>query len=310
VVRQFSEKWIVIGTNSLQPTSAPKIVPQGIRNRSCKAYICEYGRRYAAARYRRNVRQLGNFVEFALVGFFAQIIDGALGMGFGVISSALLLAQGVPPPLVSASVNAAKLPTSGTSAVSHWLHGNINWPLWRKIAVFGVIGGCIGAALLTSLKGATLVLLTNFYLVVIGLLVIARAWRGVAPALVQSGRYRLIGLAGGTIEGIGGSWGPIVTTGLVGSGVSLRLSVGTSNAAEFVVSLAVVAVLILTFHGGYWGESVDWRSMISSVAGLVAGGVPAAIFGGRLAQSLPHKPLTFAVGFLALGIAIYRFTTM
>lgn len=251
-----------------------------------------------------------DFIAFAVVGFFAQLVDGALGMGFGVISSAILLAQGVPPPLVSASVNAAKLPTSGTSATSHWLHGNIDWRIVRPVVLMGAIGGAAGALLLTSLKGDLLLWLTNLYLIAIGLLVLLRAWRGATPALVAAGRFRVIGFAGGTIEGIGGSWGPIVTTGLLGSGVPPRQAVGSSNFSEFVVSFVVFSVLTLTFHTGHWGAKIDWTTMIASVAGLVAGGVPAAVFGGRLAARVPHRPLTVAVGLLALSIAAYRSATM
>ena len=127
---------------------------------------------------------MGDFFLFAVVGFFAQIVDGALGMGFGVISSALLLAQGVPPPLVSASVNAAKLPTSGTSATSHWLHGNVVPEVVWPVVIFGGIGGLIGAALLTSLKGKWLQVLTIAYLLLIGGLVILRAVRGTAPVVI------------------------------------------------------------------------------------------------------------------------------
>ncbi|MEQ1772057.1 MAG: sulfite exporter TauE/SafE family protein, partial [Devosia sp.] len=96
------------------------------------------------------------FWAFALVGFFAQLVDGALGMGFGVISASVLLAQGVPPALASASVNAAKLPTTGTAALSHYLHKNLDWRIIVMLCVFGALGGVIGATVLTSLKGQTL----------------------------------------------------------------------------------------------------------------------------------------------------------
>ena len=144
----------------------------------------------------------------------------------------------------------------------------------------------------------------------IGALVLARAWLGHAPSLVGSGRFRAIGFAGGTIEGIGGSWGPIVTTGLLGSGVPPRMAVGSSNVSEFVVSVVVFAVLTAGFHAGHWGSGMDWHQMIGSVSGLVVGGIPAAVFGGRLASRVPHLPLTVAVGCLAIGIAAYRFITM
>jgi uncharacterized protein len=114
------------------------------------------------------------FWAFALVGFFAQLVDGALGMGFGVISASVLLAQGVPPALVSASVNAAKLPTTGTAALSHYLHKNLDWRIIAMLCVFGALGGILGATVLTSLKGKALFILINFYLLFIGGLIIYR----------------------------------------------------------------------------------------------------------------------------------------
>lgn len=253
---------------------------------------------------------MGDFFLFVVVGFFAQIVDGALGMGFGVISSALLLSQGVPPPLVSASVNAAKLPTSGTSATSHWIHKNVLPEVVWPVLIFGAVGGLLGAALLTSLKGKWLQVLTIIYLFVVGGLVILRAIKGKAPVVIGSKRYRLIGFAGGMIEGIGGSWGPIVTTGLLGSGVAPRYAVGSSNVAELAVSLAVFTALVGSFLSGHWGAGTDWTTMIAPVLGLSVGGIPAAIFGGKLARIAPRRPLTFAVGTLALSIAVYRAVTL
>ncbi len=253
---------------------------------------------------------MGDFFIFAVVGFFAQIVDGALGMGFGVISSALLLSQGVPPALVSASVNAAKLPTSGTSAVSHWLHKNVVPEVVWPVLIYGALGGLLGAALLTSLKGKGLQILIIAYLVLIGGLVIWRAIKGEAPVVVRTRRHGLIGFAGGLIEGIGGSWGPIVTTGLLGSGVAPRYAVGSSNVAELAVSLAVFTALVGSFFFGHWGAGMDWTTMIAPVLGLSVGGIPAAIFGGKLARIAPQRPLTFAVGALALSIAAYRAVTL
>ena len=145
-----------------------------------------------------------DFILFAVIGFLAQLVDGALGMGFGVISSSVLLAQGIPPALVSASVNAAKLPTGITSAYSHYFHKNLDWAIVRQVALFGAIGGVIGSLLLTSLKGHMLSVLINIYLAGIGLLVLYRALLGVAPRLIAPNRTGLIGFAGGLIEGIGG----------------------------------------------------------------------------------------------------------
>lgn len=247
-----------------------------------------------------------DFIVFALIGFFAQIVDGSLGMGFGVISSSVLLAQGIPPALASASVNAAKLPTTGTAAISHLVHKNLDWNFVRALSIFGAAGGVIGAILLTSLKGAILAIIVNLYLALMGILIIWRGITNVAPRLISQNRTRTIGFTGGLIEGIGGSWGPIVTTSLLGSGAESRYAIGSANFAEFVVSLAVFIAFVLAFALGHWQGGSDWQTTFIPVLGLVLGGLPAAAFGGWLSKRAPRRPLTIAVGCLALGIAIYR----
>lgn len=253
---------------------------------------------------------MDTFWEFAMVGFFAQLVDGSLGMGFGVISSAVLLAQGVPPPLVSASVNAAKLPTGGTAALSNLFHKNINWTIVAALAVFGSIGGILGASVLSGLKGHALQYLVNTYLLLMGAYIIYRAVNGIAPALIRVGRFRLIGFAGGLIEGIGGSWGPIVNTGLLGSGVESRYAIGSTNFSEFIVSFVVFCALGVAYYFGWWGEETNWEQVRMTVFGLALGGLPAAFFGGYLAKMAPRRPLTIAVGLFAMGVAVYRLSTM
>lgn len=249
---------------------------------------------------------MGEFAAFLLVGFFAQLVDGALGMGFGVISSSILLAQGLPPPLVSATVNAAKVPTGVTAAASHVWHGNVDWAIVRRVALYGALGGIAGAVVLTSLKSHLLAIVINLYLFGIGGLILWRGIMGVTPVVVGGGRLRAIGAAGGVVEGLGGSWGPIVTSGLLGSGVAPRKAVGSSNFSELVVSAVVFSTLIFSFLIGHWGESGDWREVAMPVLGLVAGGVPAAFIGGWLARIAPRRALTIAVAALVLGIAAYR----
>lgn len=249
------------------------------------------------------------FWTFALVGFFAQLIDGALGMGFGVISSSILLGQGIAPALVSASVNAAKIPTTGTAAFSHFYNRNLDKSIVIALCLFGSLGGIVGMSVLTSLKGPGLNTLVMLYLYFIGTLIIWRGVTGHTPRLLSSAYKRLVGFVGGVIEGIGGSWGPIVTTSLLGSGTESRYAVGSSNFSEFVVSVVVFTAYVIAFAIGHWDAGPDWRSMVYPVAGLVAGGLPAALAGGWLARIAPKRPLTIAVGMLAVGIAVYRMVT-
>jgi uncharacterized protein len=246
------------------------------------------------------------FWTFALVGFIAQLIDGTLGLGFGIISASVLLAQGVPPALVSASVNAAKIPTTGTAALSHFLNKNMDWSIVIALAVFGTLGGSLGMLLLTSLKGKALTTLVTTYLFFIGGLIVWRGLKGTAPRILPAAWKRMIGFVGGLIEGIGGSWGPVVTTSLLGSGVQSRYAIGSSNIAEFAVSVTVFSAYLVAFYVGHWEGGTDWRSVAYPVAGLVVGGLPAAMAGGWLARIAPSRALTVCVGLLAIAIGIYR----
>ena len=246
------------------------------------------------------------FWTFAVVGFLAQLIDGTLGLGFGIISASVLLAQGVHPALVSASVNAAKIPTTGTAAFSHFLNKNLDWSLVLALAVFGTLGGTLGMLLLTSLKGHALTTLVTTYLFFVGGLIIWRGVKGTTPRLLPAAWKRLIGFVGGVIEGIGGSWGPVVTTSLLGSGVNSRYAIGSSNFAEFAVSVTVFSAYAVAFYVGHWEGGTDWRSVAYPVAGLVCGGLPAAIAGGWLARISPSRVLTVLVGMMAIAIGLYR----
>jgi uncharacterized protein len=249
------------------------------------------------------------FWSFAIVGFIAQLIDGTLGMGFGIISSSVLLAQGIPPALASASVNAAKLPTTATAAISHFIHKNHTPKLLIALCVFGSLGGFAGAMLLTSLKGKVLFQVINVYLLGIGGLIIYRGLRDIAPHILPKWFAQLVGFGGGLVEGIGGSWGPIVTTGLLGAGVESRYAIGATNIAEFAVSLAVFLSFVFAFLIGHWQGGADWHSVFLPVAGLVIGGLPAALAGGYLSKIAPRRELTVVVGMLAMAIGMFRFMT-
>ncbi len=249
---------------------------------------------------------MSDFWTFAAVGFLAQLIDGTLGLGFGIISASVLLGQGVAPALVSAAVNAAKIPTTATAACSHFFNKNLDWSIVVALAVFGTLGGTLGMLLLTSLKGKALTILVTSYLFFIGALIIWRGVKGASPRLLPAAWKRMIGFIGGLIEGIGGSWGPVVTTSLLGSGVNSRYAIGSSNFAEFAVSVSVFSAYLVAFYVGHWEGGTDWQSVAYPVAGLMVGGLPAAVAGGWLARVAPSRILTVAVGLLAIAIGLYR----
>jgi uncharacterized protein len=247
---------------------------------------------------------LADLLIFAAVGFLAQLIDGALGMGYGVISSTVLLASGVPPAHTSAAVHAAKLFTTAASGTSHILHGNVDRRILIILSIAGSAGGILGALVLVNVSGGAIRPFVFGYLGLMGLVII---WRGLAfpSSRTVPGKFIApLGTAGGFLDAMGGGgWGPVVTSSLIGAGAAPRFVVGTVNAAEFVVTCAVVSAFAATILLGAWEDSSGIGEHLIAVAGLVAGGLPAAFFAGWLLKHAPRKPLMIAVGLLICGIA-------
>ena len=248
-----------------------------------------------------------DFLVFAAVGFFAQLIDGALGMGYGVISSVVLLATGVPPAHTSASVHASKLFTTAASGTSHILHGNVDKRILVILSAAGIIGGILGALVLVNANGAMIRPFVFGYLMVMGFVII---WRGLmlpANKAVPGKFIAPLGAAGGFLDAIGGGgWGPVVTSSLIGAGAPPRFVVGTVNAAEFVVTCAIVSAFAATLIFGTWADSQGMSSHLVPIAGLILGGLPAAMMAGWLLKKAPRKPLMIAVGALVVGLSGYE----
>lgn len=244
------------------------------------------------------------FLLFALVGFAAQVVDGALGMAFGVISSTLLLSLGTPPAAASASVHAAKVFTGTASGLSHLAHGNIRWPLFWPLALGGVIGGVAGGMLLTSVDGKMIKPFVLIWLAFMGLVILVRASREIRLRKTPALGAAPLGVLGGFLDALGGGgWGPTVTTTLVGIGEPPRQAVGTGNAAEAVVATAVSTTFLTALLTGHWGELSDFRQYAASIAGLICGGVVAAPLAARIAKVLPLRPFAWLIGLLILVLA-------
>jgi hypothetical protein len=250
-----------------------------------------------------------DFLLFALIGFLAQLIDGSLGMGYGVVASSTLLAFGVPPAQTSACVHAAKLFTSGTSAYSHYSFGNVDKALFKKLAIMGAAGGALGALLVSVVPGSLVRPLVMTYLCGIGILIVYRAWLSNHPAKHRSGKApaKTIGIVGGFVDGVGGGgWGPVVTSSLIGSGSEPRYTVGSTNAAEFIVTIAVLAMFIFAGTTGLWTEVGEISDHAVAVGGLVAGGVPAALVAGYLPRLIDARRFSGAIGVLVLAIGVQQ----
>ncbi len=250
---------------------------------------------------------MDEFLIFAAVGFLAQLIDGALGMGYGVVCSSVLLALGVPPAAVSAAVHASKTFTGAASAASHTAHKNVDWKLLKPLALGGVVGGVLGTYVLTSIDGDTVKPYVVGWLFLMGLAILWRAWKAKPPPATPLHRPLPLGFAGGFLDAMGGGgWGPTVTSTLVGGGAQPRLAIGSSNTAEFFVAAAVSASFIAALVTGHWEETDGLRKYASAVLGLVIGGLVAAPPAGWLTRRLPTRPLTWAVAILVLALAVWQ----
>jgi len=231
----------------------------------------------------------GEFLMFVAIGFLAQLVDGALGMAYGVISNTLLLSLGLSPAVASASVHAAEIVTTGVSGLSHHAFGNVDRFLLKRLAIPGVIGAALGAYALVSAPGDSIKPFVALYLLLMGLLILWKTWTGARPHRKVTTHLRSLGLVGGFCDASGGGgWGPIVTSTLVARGQHPRTSIGSVNLAEFFVTVSASVVFILTVGLSHW----------SIVVALIIGGVGAAPLAAYAAKLLPTRPLMFLVGML------------
>ena len=240
-----------------------------------------------------------NILVFVLVGFVAQMIDGALGMAYGVSSNTFLLSLGIPPAAASASVHMAEVVTTGISGFSHWRLGNVDWKLVRRLLVPGVIGGVVGAYVLTAIDGGIIKPYIAAYLLVMGGVIIYKAFTMQARHEMDenhSPRVSLLGLVGGFCDAIGGGgWGPVVTSTLVANGKHPRMTIGSVNFTEFFVTLTESILFVITLNfSEYW----------QIILGLLIGGAIAAPIAARLSQKIPIKTLMIVVGILIIILSL------
>ncbi|MCM1010949.1 MULTISPECIES: sulfite exporter TauE/SafE family protein [unclassified Brevibacterium] len=238
------------------------------------------------------MRQL---IVLGIVGLIAQLIDGSLGMAYGVTSTTLLLATGIAPATASAAVHFSEIGTSLVSGISHHKFGNVDWRTVLILAVPGFVGAFAGATFLAGLNGDAATPWISGLLLALGVYVIWRflALGGARPTFKgRPGKGLLvpIGLVGGALDAIGGGgWGPVGTTTLLSSGrLEPRKVVGSIDTSEFVV--AVGGSLGFLFALG--SQGIEW-----SIAGaLLVGGIIAAPFAAWLVKILPAKVLAIAAG--------------
>jgi len=240
---------------------------------------------------------LSAILPFIAVGFAAQLVDGALGMAFGVISSTMLVGVlGVPPALASQRVHVVECFTTATSGLSHLYHRNIDGKLFLRLVIPGMIGGFLGAYLLSSIDAAIVKPFVLVYLASIGLYLL---WRGLMypPKVREAKIVAPLGLIGGFLDAAGGGgWGPVVTSNLLIQGADPRKVVGTVNSAEFFLTVTISAAFI--YHLGV-------ADLAGATLGLLIGGIVAAPIGAWAAKHFPAKRMLILVGVVLTLTSLY-----
>ncbi len=235
---------------------------------------------------------------FIIVGFLAQVVDGALGMAYGTISNALLLSAGVPPAISSASVHFAEIFTTSISGFSHLKLGNVDKSLFKKLLIPGIVGGVLGAYILTNIDGDKIKPFIGIYLLIMGVRILYKVTtmhKYSEEKITRRRHYSILGLLGGFFDAIGGGgWGPIVTSTLVSDGKNPRKSIGSVNAAEFFVTISeVVAFLALL-------SQFNW----SVIIGLIIGGSLAAPISALITKKIPAKVLMISLGCIITFLSV------
>jgi uncharacterized protein len=236
-------------------------------------------------------------LPFIGVGFAAQLVDGALGMAFGVISNTLLVGVlGIPPALASQRVHIVECFTTATSGISHLLHGNVDKVLFFRLLLPGMVGGILGAYVLTSLDAGVVKPFVLLYLSGIGIYILVRGLF-YPPKIKEAKLIAPLGLFGGFLDAAGGGgWGPVVTSNLLIQGADPRKVVGTVNTVEFFLTITVSAAFV-------W--KLGFADLAGATLGLLIGGLLAAPFGAWAAKHFNPKTMLILVGIVLTCTSLY-----
>lgn len=238
---------------------------------------------------------LEDILLFIAVGFAAQMVDGAIGMAYGVTASTVMMSMGVPPATASASVHVAEMFTTGASGFAHWRHKNVRLDLVWRLALPGMLGGALGAYVLSGVEGDFIRPLVAVYLLAMGGLILWKALHPPPPHELSTRKVAGLGLTGGFLDAIGGGgWGPMVASTLIGGGTTPRYAIGSTNLAEFFVTMTVSFTFIFTIGLDLW----------PAILGLIIGGVVAAPFAAMVTQKLPDKPMMILVAVVIILLSL------
>lgn len=238
---------------------------------------------------------MSDFLLFIAVGFAAQLVDGSIGMAYGLIGTSTLLSMGIPPAIASASIHAAEVFTTCASGLSHWRLKNIDFRLVKRLAPAGMLGGFIGAYILATNANALISFAIACYLLLMGCVVLRRGMRKFLETDSPPKHISLLGFVGGLCDAIGGGgWGPVVNSTLMGKGTHPRFAIGSTSLSEFFVTATISATFFATIGLDLW----------PIIAGLIIGGVIAAPIAAYAAKHLPVRLLMILVGVVIMCLSL------
>ncbi|TKC65489.1 siroheme synthase [Pedobacter hiemivivus] len=240
------------------------------------------------------------FYWFLIGGFIFAMIDGAIGMSYGVTSTSFSLAMGVPPASASMGVHLSEILSNGIAGWMHYRFGNVNWKLFKLLLIPGIIGAVTGAYLLSSLEHYSNYTkpVVSLYTLILGCVILSKAYQVNRKKAVQNGKIKkisLLGLFGGFIDAVGGGgWGSIVLSSLIAGGRNARFSLGTVKITRFFIALMSSLTFITMLNGAHW----------EAVAGLVIGSALASPIAAKVSNKISAKTIMVSVGVLVILVSL------
>ncbi|CAM4020433.1 hypothetical protein SAMN06265348_101246 [Pedobacter westerhofensis] len=238
------------------------------------------------------------FYWFLFGGFVFAMIDGAIGMSYGVTSTAFSLSMGIPPASASMGVHLSEVLSCGIAGWMHYRMGNINWKLFKLLIIPGIIGAVSGAYLLSSLEHYSSYTkpFVSLYTLILGWVILKKAFSTVP--LHKDGKIKkigLLGLGGGFIDAVGGGgWGSIVLSSLIAGGRNARFSLGTVKLTRFFIALLSSLTFVTMLKSAHW----------EAVAGLVIGSALAAPIAAKVSNRISAKSIMVSVGIIVILVSL------
>jgi siroheme synthase-like protein len=246
--------------------------------------------------YVQNINPL--FYYFLGAGFLFALIDGAIGMSYGVTSTSFSLAMGIPPASASMGVHLSEIMSNGIAGWMHYRMGNINWKLFKMLLIPGIVGAVSGAYLLSSLEHYSQYTkpFVSVYTLILGIVILSKAFKtGVKKSSEKIKKIPLLGLGGGFIDAVGGGgWGSIVLSTLIAGGRHPRFSLGTVKLSRFFIALMSSITFFAMLNTHHW----------EAVSGLVIGSAIASPIAAKISNRISAKAIMVAVGVIVILISI------